>query len=875
MSPDITPSPKKCTLTGGEINVKSDASGLKVRVKPMDDEAEKARGVVSEFLGCARSGTGDQETTLLTLQTESPGFAGNVSEELLQEAYRLSVSESGILISAAGEEGLLRGAATLGQLLARKNSGATVPLVEIADWPNFRYRCAADLLMNVECNRWALDRGDGREAYLARVKKKLDFCFEHKINMVWFDGFGWDTGRFPGYARLMKECNRYARRLKIKLLFNGYGGGYGAAYQKGEIYRYGYFGKSYVNRRPYPDGGKYRCRGWKGESRFHGTCLTNDGLAEDKIAEMKRFVSEINPGFMYIHDIDAGTWISTSETWKNRCEACRSRWPSDEIASEQGQAGAFASWYSRVRHELSSLPDCGDYSPAEDLEIIFISPGYTSYMETEPAGVWDLEMEYFLSMSWLIGPVRGVEFGLREQFLDAGGKKRIKDLKDKLDSTGHGHGIHIISFGGGDNYISDDLANISGSIAHLFEGAESVCLSNGGLHQEPVQALNADFLWSGHAGGFAETPADNREAKMLYEKIAEGKHRPPAMFSSGGVFEKTCGKIYGREAGRFMNAALNTRADGITPVSHVWWSITKTVEALKNEAPFSLANCLRVWKNRRLATIEALGSATKASSLSSDKDIQWFVSCLETGRRFAEAVELLFEINAQAPDSKNRFKKVMEVLDEHMAREALTIRTDILGGDPGCREETAGKIKSLGEHFLKNAGKRPAVGDFIMEWLISPPVPAPGAPENLEHPRQKEGFDLKKKVFFTGYSPFCQLYPDRPEHKDTEAVVYCFNRFCCEEKALLEVRFGYDGPAALWIDGKKVYSDAHGKNPGEADSAIIPWEAGSGEHEIAVALASNRGRARGIFFRFAENPAPGKIESGRTVNLPKIAGSAG
>lgn len=872
MESDIIPLPKEFKRTAGEIAVKTGPSGLRMRVRPKDDESARAAGVVSELLGCGGTGTGDEGAITLTLQTGSPGFAGKIPEDLLPEAYRLSVSREGVLITAVGEEGLLRGAASLSQLIVRRNPEAAVPLVEVLDWPNFRYRCAADLVMNVESNRWALDRGDGREAYLARVKKKLDFCFRHKINMVWFDGFGWDTERFPGYAGLMKECNRYARRLKIKLLFAGYGGGYGTAYQKGEIYRYGYFGKTYANRRPYPDGDRYPCRGWKEDSRLHGTCLSNDGLAEDKLLEMKRFVTEVNPGFMYIHDIDASTWLSTRQTWENRCEACRSRWPSDELASPEGQAGAFASWYARARSELSSLPDCGDYSPAEDLEIIFISPCYTGYQETSPPDVWDLEMEYFVSMSRLIGPAQGLEFGLREQFLNPEKKERIRELKDKIAGTGHGHGIHVISFGGGDNYISDDLTNISGSLAHLFDGAESVCLSNGGLHQEPVQVLNADFLWSGQARGFIEKPADNREAEALYENIAEGKHRPAGMFSPGGVFEKTCVYLYGNKAGGPMNQAFNSREGGITPVSHVWWSITKTVEALKSEAPFSLASCLRVWKGRRLATLKALEHAKKASSLSNDEDIDWFASCLETGRRFAEAVELLFRIQAEPAGSENDFSQAVKELEEHIAAESRTIRTDILGGEPGCWEETAGKIKSLGEHFMENAGKRPARGDFIMEWLVSEPVPAPGAPEDLEHPGKEEGPGLKKKVFFTDYSPFCQLYPDRPEYKGTESAVYCSNRIHCGQPAPLEVRLGYDGPVALWIDRKKVYADARGENPAEVDAAVIPWEAEAGEHEITVALASNRGRARGIFFRFSESRSSTEPERGKDVKLPKITG---
>jgi len=214
----------------------------------------------------------------LSLDAKVP-FAANLGRDARPEAYRLEVDSKGVGIKAVEPEGLLRAAATLLQIIQVEKDVITVPELTITDWPNFRYRCASDWLINAEINRWSYDWGDGRQAYLARVKRKLDLCFAYKINQVWFDGFGWDTQRSEGYADLMRECTGYARKRGIRLTFAGYGGGYGTSYQKSELYRSGYFGRTFFNRRPYPDGGRVSCifmistqeRMWR--ARTVGSCV--------------------------------------------------------------------------------------------------------------------------------------------------------------------------------------------------------------------------------------------------------------------------------------------------------------------------------------------------------------------------------------------------------------------------------------------------------------------------------------------------------------------------------------------------------------------------------------------------------------------------
>lgn len=629
-------------------------------------------------------------------------FAAPLGRDARPEAYRLEIGPVAVKAVAAEPEGLLRAAATLLQLLQAKDGGVYVPLVEITDWPDVRYRCASDWLLNVEANRWSYDWGDGRKNYQARIERMLDFCFTYKINMVWFDGFGWNVERTPGYADLMRHCTRAARRRGIRLVFAGYGGGYGTSYQKSEIYRCGYFGQTFLNRRPWPDGPEYYCRGMERvePSRRYGTCLSNHELAAAKIEEMKRFVAAVEPGFMYIHDIDTGTWRESDRSWKLRCEACRQRWPSDDLAREQGQAGALAEWFGRVRSALDGVTTEGGYRAADDLTLIFVSPLYTVYYEKTPADVWQREVDYFCALGRLSGPVRHVEIGLREQFYAPDGGMKIAQLRSAMDRAGSRLGLHVIAFGGGDHYQSDDLANISGAMAPFYRGAESVCLSNGGVHEEPVQVLNAEFLWNGSAGGYRRATPDEPAALELFRRLTRGHCRPPELFAPGQLFERICHRLWGPAAGHAMYLAYTVPGEsGDGPVSRVWWSVTSCLARLRApEAPQATdwAQEHARWVRRLAHTQQALAHAQEAARLCDQEDVRWFARSLGVGARFAEAMVDVLQSRVQDdPAVRTHLLKTLQDLEAHIATVTPLEKTDILGGDPGCWLESIANLREL------------------------------------------------------------------------------------------------------------------------------------------------------------------------------------
>jgi hypothetical protein len=128
--------------------------------------------------------------------------------------------------------------------------------------------------------------------------------------------------------------------------------------------------------------------------------------------------------------------------------------------------------------------------------------------------------------------------------------------------------------------------------------------------------------------------------------------------------------------------------------------------------------------------------------------------------------------------------------------------------------------------------------------------------------------------FRTVSSPdsFINLHNDL-QYKTDDALVFFAAKFRCEEPMKLDIGFGYDGPAKMWIDGKQVYYDPRGINPMIRDQHLIPFSARTGEHEIIIAFSANFGRAWGISMRLFRNTVMTKsLHDIRSVKMPVIIG---
>jgi hypothetical protein len=98
-------------------------------------------------------------------------------------------------------------------------------------------------------------------------------------------------------------------------------------------------------------------------------------------------------------------------------------------------------------------------------------------------------------------------------------------------------------------------------------------------------------------------------------------------------------------------------------------------------------------------------------------------------------------------------------------------------------------------------------------------------------------------------SGFCDLHERLATVGEVDAVVWFGCRARCAEAMRVAVLLGYDGPVKLFVDGRAVFHDPAGTNPARPDSAAPEIALAAGDHELAVALGANRGRAWGVYLR--------------------------
>ena len=124
---------------------------------------------------------------------------------------------------------------------------------------------------------------------------------------------------------------------------------------------------------------------------------------------------------------------------------------------------------------------------------------------------------------------------------------------------------------------------------------------------------------------------------------------------------------------------------------------------------------------------------------------------------------------------------------------------------------------------------------------------------NLAYPKNVRALRFKTRAF---PSTFCSLNAEFAAHAPEDCMVWYRFRFRCDEAMKLEALFGYDGPVRVWLNGRSVFHDPNGTNPAIADAHKVSFDAKKGNHEILFALASNQGRAWGVFLRFLRRDVP-------------------
>lgn len=409
------------------------------------------------------------------------------------QAYRLTVTPSEVVATASSDAGFIYAAMTLLQLAEKKGDDWCVPCCRIADSPAFGLR-AINWLLFVECRGWSQDADDGVEGLYRRSVATLDRMARYKINGAFVDGFGWNPERFPGYGGLMRRLAQAARTRGVKLGFGGYYAGYGAQY-------FDWDGPKFLNRDA--DGKPFACIGASKDIRYGtmGSCVTDERLIAAKAANLRAFVQSVLPGFLYVHGMDLARPADLEKYWRDRCPACRAKWPNDALDAADGAAGAYANLYDRLFEGATGWTDAETgYDPAKDCTFCFVSPNY---------GVFDLDdAEWTRICAYYRVLVRclrnkSIRFTVREQFERADGAgARYAELRRAIGAEAKFMGC---IFTGCDGYYSSNLYSNDIGNVKFYKGASDLFYATGNAFQVPRQVSVGSAMWNHDAVPSLET----------------------------------------------------------------------------------------------------------------------------------------------------------------------------------------------------------------------------------------------------------------------------------------------------------------------------------------------------------------------------------
>ena len=249
---------------------------------------------------------------------------------------------------------------------------------------------AADWVLKWDWEVNGYDWGDGPDAFVARVKRKIDLCSRYKVNQVRFLGGRIAPGlpegdeRYRLTQKFARELNRYARRKGVALQYSAVSWGV-------DYYDWGL---------PYPDRGSSTAAAIPtakstpvSAARSAAACRTRPSAGRSR-NDTNRSSAIGNRGRS---TCITSTWPSMGSCkaiWKQRCPDCRRQFPDDEPASPRGMAAAVARLYNLLIAELKSVrcPD-SDYDPSRHLQIVLASPGY-SYADESDAD-WDKQLAFW------------------------------------------------------------------------------------------------------------------------------------------------------------------------------------------------------------------------------------------------------------------------------------------------------------------------------------------------------------------------------------------------------------------------------------------------------------------------------------------------
>jgi hypothetical protein len=519
------------------------------------------------------------------------------------------------------------------------------------------------------------DWGDGLDAFIVRCKSKIDLCARYKVNRIRFLGGRISPGpaymkeRYEKILRFGRKLNQYARRKGVALQYcsTSFGidhYGWGLPYPQPWV----------LNRKTYPDGAVYECVGGTA-----GGCLSNDALIDLIIKRQKQFVQDIQPGSLYLHNIDTALYKDLAANWKKRCPQCRERWPDDEPYSARGYAAAVANLYNRITAELRSVKDpATGYDAARDLEIVFASPGYSYWTENDAE--WESDLKYFSEIARQVKDKRNVQLTFREQYnrLDGRGL-RTAEMALALEQAGWPHAMFMFAVQGADFLDSPNLFTSSPVLTGTFAGVGTLYNFNGHVFSEPQVLANANYAWNHRAPG-AVAPGKFAGSALREEaaRYSAGQRHSECLY--GDFLETACAAVYGEKAGTIMADVLRLERDKGPVVPLVAW------------IDYQWKNAAYDWRgqaDRNLQAKKLVDRATDVCDTDAKAELVRISRCLDVTARIWMLCDAVYREKLSKVQIDARAEELVAWLDANFQFEI----TEPDGGDPGIWKNMVKRIR--------------------------------------------------------------------------------------------------------------------------------------------------------------------------------------
>jgi hypothetical protein len=573
---------------------------------------------------------------------------------------------SRVWIVGASPLGAWYGATTLVQLMTAPGAGRVVlPHVEIEDYPDMPGRMCADWVLTWDWEINGYDWGDGLAAFVDRCKRKIDLCGRYKVNRVRFLGGRISPGpdymkdRYDKIRRFALELNRYARRRGVALQFSSSSWGV-------DYYGWGLpWAQPWVlNRESYPDGPVYACAGGTG-----GVCLSNEALIDLVAKRQRQLVEDVEPGSIYLHHIDAATYAELVSLWKGRCARCRQRFPDDQPHSAQGYAAAVAGLYNRLTAQLKAVRNSASgYDASRDLEIVFASPGYSYWIETDAQ--WENELKYFSEIGRQLKDKRNIQITFREQFARLDGRGlRIEEMARALDRVGWPNAPFVFAVQGADFLDSARMFVSSPVLTAAWRGAGTLYSFNGHAHSEVQVLANVHYAWNHRAPGSVE-PAGFPGIALRQEASRYSTGQRHSEFLYGRFLEAACIALYGEKAAPSMAALFRLERD------------KGPILALVAGIDYQWKNAAYDWRAQAGRNQDARQLALRAAALcdtDAKADLEWLSRSLEVSARICTLCDAVYREKLPKAEIEARAQALLKWLDANFQFQA----SEPDGGDPG------------------------------------------------------------------------------------------------------------------------------------------------------------------------------------------------